>query len=89
MPLLASPANLAFWIGLCSAWRVPGIAAEMDRFRTHAAEGAAALASFALDYNTDLIAKVDGLIRSRATSCSRRRLRQYKLQRVRRAEFSN
>ncbi len=55
--MLASPANLAFWMGLCSAWRVPGMAAEMNRFREHAAQGTDQLAKFANDYNTEMIAK--------------------------------
>ena len=60
-PLLASPANLAFWIGLCSAWRVPGIAAEMERFRSHAAQGARQLENFAFDYNQDMVTKVGSI----------------------------
>ena len=69
VPLLASPANLAFWMGLCSAWRVPGVAAEITRFREHAAQGTEQLAKFAEDYNTEMITKA-GLSLQTASRCS-------------------
>ena len=58
MPMLASSASLAFWIGLCSAWNVPGVAAQMDRFKREEAAGLPAFKAFLRTYNADLIAKV-------------------------------
>ena len=81
-PLLASPANLGFWIGLCSAWRVPGIAEEMERFRAHAARGAEQLEKFAFDYNSEMITKAGSALNSILSSCTDMHMTHVRLSRI-------
>lgn len=58
LPMLTSPANLAFWATLCNCWGVDGLDAVMADFKAAEAAGKPQLRQFCRAWNADLLQKV-------------------------------